>query len=176
MKTGSRTSHSDADAPPNGENLVWVTNSTTRPGPVVNSLNAACNYGFLPDSIHLLSNPKVAGQIDPIRTRANTIVQAYGGDELDVHVTNLEDETDFADIVTHYRDAVETAHEADQPVAVDVTPGRKYMSAIAFQAGFRFEADYVFYLHVESNRFYDLSYPEIPRTGIELIDFTEELA
>jgi len=156
--------------------LVWVTNSTTRPGPVVNSLNASCEVGYLPDSLHLLSNPKVAAQVDPIQSRANTIVEAYGGDELEVHVTNLEDETDFADIVTHYRDAIETAREANQPVAVDVTPGRKYMSAIAFQAGFRFEADHVFCLHVESNRFYDLSYPEIPRTAIELIDFAEELA
>jgi hypothetical protein len=156
--------------------LSWVTNSTTRPGPVVNSLNAACEAGYLPDRIYLLSNPKVAAQVDPIRSRANTVVEAYGGDELEVHATNLEDETDFADIVSHYRDAIETAQEADRPVAVDVTPGRKYMSAIAFQAGFRFEADHVFYLHVESNRFYDLSYPEIPRTGIELIDFAEELA
>jgi len=143
---------------------------------VVNSLNAACEAGYLPNSLHLLSNPKVAAQIDPIQSRANTIVEAYGGDELEVHVTNLEDETDFADIVTHYRDAIEMARESNQPVAVDVTPDRKYMSAIAFQAGFRFEADHVFYLHVESNRFYDLSYPEIPRTGIELIDFAEELA
>jgi len=156
--------------------LAWVTNSTTRPGPVVNSLNAACEAGYLPDELYLLSNPKVAGQVEPIRSRANSIVEAYGGDELDVHVTNLDHETDFADIVAHYRDAIESVHEADRPVAVDVTPGRKYMSAIAFQAGFRFEADHVFYLHVESNRFYDLSYPEIPRTGIELIDFAEELA
>lgn len=156
--------------------LVWVTNSTTRPGPVVNSLNAACEAGYLPDSLHLLSNPKVAAQVDPIQSRANTIVEAYGDDELDLHVTNLQDETEYGDIVTHYRDAIETAREADRSVAVDVTPGRKYMSALAFQAGFRFEADHVFYLHVESNRFYDLSYPEIPRTGIELIDFKEELA
>mgnify|MGYP000271256725 CR=1 FL=1 len=153
-----------------------MTNSTTRPGPVVNSLNAGCEAGYLSAEFNLLSNPKIAGQIDAIRSRANAIVEAFGGDELDVHVTNIDHETGFADIVSHYRDAIESAREADRPVAVDVTPGRKYMSAIAFQAGFRIEADHVFYLHVESNRFYDLSYPEIPRTGIELIDFVEELA
>lgn len=156
--------------------VVWVTNGSTSPGPVVNSLNAACEAGYVPDALHLLANPKVADQVEPIRSRATSIVTAYGGDDLDVSVTKLDSETDFAGVVAHYRDAIDAAHRRDQRVAVDVTPGRKYMSAIAFQAGIQFEADHVFYLLVESTRYYNLLYPEIPRTGLELIDFAEELA
>lgn len=159
-----------------GMELVWVTNGTTRPGPVVNSLNAACEHGYLPEALHLLSNPKVADQIDPIRARSESIVEAYGGESLEVHVTNLDHETDFEDIISHYQSAISSARDEGKTVAVDVTPGRKFMSAIAFQAGFRFDADHVFYLLVESNRFYNLSYPGIPRSGTELIDFTERLS
>lgn len=32
-------------------------------------------------------------------------------------------------------------------IAVDVTLARKFMSAITFQAGFRFDADHVFYFY-----------------------------
>lgn len=155
---------------------IWVTNGSTSPGPVVNSLNAACEAGYVPDTLYLLANPKVADQIDPIRSRAESIVTAYGEEDLAVHVTNLDEETDFGGIVGHYQDAIEDARNHGEQVAVDVTPGRKFMSAIAFQAGIQFDADYVFYLLVESNRYYNLLYPEIPRTGLELIDFAEELA
>ena len=155
---------------------VWVTNGTTSPGPVVNSLNAACEQGYVPDRLHLLVNPKVADQIEPTESSAESIVTAYGSDGIDVRVTNLQEETDFGGIVAHYKDAIKGARSRDDSVAVDVTPGRKFMSAIAFQAGIQFDADHVFYLLVESNRFYDFRYPEIPRTGVDLIDFAEELA
>jgi translation elongation factor EF-1alpha len=154
---------------------VWVTNGSTSPEPVVNSLNAACEEGYVPDTLHLLANPKVTDQVEPIRSYAESIVMAYDGDNLDVRVTTLDTETDFGGIVAYYRDAIENARNRGEQVAVDVTPGRKYMSAIAFQAGIQFEADHVFYLLVESTRYYNHLYPEIPRTGLDLIDFAEEL-
>lgn len=155
--------------------FVWVTNASTAPGPVVNSLNAACDAGHFPDSVYLLSNPKVDHVIDPIRDRARSIVEAYTDHSVTVETTDLAEETNFSGIVDHYRDAINAAKSEGDTVAVDVTPGRKFMSAIAFQAGFQFDADHVFYLHVESNRFYNQAYPEIPRSGIDLIDFTEAL-
>ena len=57
--------------------------------------------------------------------------------------------------------------------AVDVTPGRKFMSAIAFQAEIQLNADHVFYLYVSNNRFYGRLYPDVPRPVVELIDFQE---
>jgi hypothetical protein len=143
---------------------------------VVNSLNAACEEGYVPDTLCLLVNPKVTDQVGRITALSEAIVEAYGGGELDVRLTYLEEETDFGGVVDHYRDAIAGARDGGERVAVDVTPGRKYMSAIAFQAGIQFEADHVFYLLVESNRYYSLLYPEIPRSGLDLIDFAEELA
>jgi hypothetical protein len=47
------------------------------------------------------------------------------------------------------------------------------MSAIAFQAGMQFGADHVFYLYVDSSDYYDRVYPDLPRTGNELVDFSK---
>ena len=146
---------------------VWVTNGTTSPGPVVNSLNAACEQGYVPDRLHLLVNPKVADQIEPTESSAESIVTAYGSDGIDVRVTNLQEETDFGGIVAHYKDAIKGARSRDDSVAVDVTPGRKFMSAIAFQAGIQFDADHVYYFHRKGGVYQGEFYPEIPRTATD---------
>jgi len=83
----------------------------------------------------------------------------------------LDDERDFDSIVEFYQRTIDDASE-DAKVAVDVTPGRKFMTALAFQAGMRFEADHVYYLYLYSNGYYDRLYPEIPTTGVDLMDFT----
>jgi hypothetical protein len=155
---------------------AWVTAANPTPGPVVNSLNAACEAGYVPDRVHLLSNPSVADAVDSIESLTETIVGAYGQPDVTVHVEEVADETEFNGIVEYYRDAIARADAENDTVAVDVTPGRKFMSAIAFQAGIQFGADHVYYLLVDSSRYYELLYPEIPRSGLELIDFTEELA
>ena len=46
------------------------------------------------------------------------------------------------------------------------------MSAIAFQSGFKFDADHVFYFHRKAGGYYGQFYAEISRTAIDLIDFT----
>lgn len=58
---------------------------------------------------------------------------------------------------------------------MDFTPGRKFMSAIAFQAGMKFEADHVFYFYRKGGVYQGNYLPEIPRTAYELIDFTEAI-
>lgn len=155
---------------------VWITTASTHPGHVLNSLTAACSNGFVPKTVHLLANPSVTAQVDPIRDGTETVLDAYGVEEPTIQHTTTDSETDFEAIAAHYREASLAAQEADKPVAIDVTPGRKFMSAIAFQAGFKYDVDHVYYLHVKSGRFRGLLYPEIPRTGVELIDFTEAFA
>ncbi|WP_257301020.1 TM1812 family CRISPR-associated protein [Haloarchaeobius sp. FL176] len=101
------------------------------------------------------------------------VVTSYGGGaETTVH--ELSHETDFTSIVDYYRTQVEQSADDDE-VAIDVTPGRKFMSAIAFQAGIQFGADHVYYFHRKAGGYYGQFYPEIPRTATDLIDFTEVL-
>ena len=150
----------------------WVTTGSTNAEAVVNPLAAACTVeGYVPDEIHLLANPGVRSTIDRIIDLCETVVRAFDG-EPEIHVTDLGSETDFPAIVDHFRGVVETADE-DDAVAVDVTPGRKFMSAIAFQGGMPFGADHVFYLLVDSADLFGRVYADLPRTATTLYDFRE---
>lgn len=140
---------------------------------ILNPLTAACDRGFVPDQAQILSNPGVADSVSAASEIFNTIVDAYGGDA-DISQHSLESETDFPEIIEFYRSAI-AAKENGDTIAVDVTPGRKFMSAIAFQAGFRFGADHVYYFHRKAGGYYGQFYAEIPRTATDLIDFTEVL-
>jgi hypothetical protein len=153
---------------------VWVTNGTpTMPG-ILNPLTAACDQEYVPDEVWVLSNPGVAEYVAQATDRFEVIIDAYGGDA-DVSVHELAHETDFHDIIGFYRSTIETAQEHGDTIAVDVTPGRKFMSAIAFQAGFKFDADHVFYFHRKAGGYHGQYYAEIPRTATDLIDFREVL-
>ena len=153
---------------------IWVTNGTpTMPG-ILNPLTAACDHGYVPDEVWILSNPGVAAYVTEVTDRFEVIIDAYGGDA-NISVRDLEYETDFDDIIDFYRSTIEAARKQEDTIAVDVTPGRKFMSAIAFQAGFKFDADHVFYFHRKSGGYYGQYYAEIPRTATNLIDFKEVL-
>lgn len=97
----------------------------------------------------------------------------YGNPEPTLCVTDLEAETDFEGIVAHFREPIAQLRADGGTTAVDVTPGRKFMSAIAFQAGIQFNADHVFYLYLADSQFYGRLYPDVPRPLLELIDFQE---
>lgn len=153
---------------------IWITNGTpTIPG-ILNPLTAACDRGFVPDQAQILSNPGVADSVATASEMFDTIIDAYDGDA-DISQYSLEHETDFSDIIDFYRSAIETAKDNRDTIAIDVTPGRKFMSAIAFQAGFQFGADHVYYFHRKAGGYHGQFYAEIPRTATDLIDFKEVL-
>lgn len=153
---------------------IWVTNGTpTIPG-ILNPVTAACDRGYVPDEAWVLSNPGVADSVAEATVQFEIIIEAYGGN-VDVSAYELAHETDFRDIIEFYRSTIEAARENDDTIAVDVTPGRKFMSAMAFQAGFKFDADHVFYFHRKAGEYPGQFYAEIPRTATDLIDFTEVL-
>jgi len=154
---------------------TWVTTASTSVEAMVNPIIAACERGFVPERLNLVDNPGVSEQVTTALDLAAEVVTAYGGAEPDVEVTSLEREVDFEDIHAHVRDAVEATHEDGGAVAVDITPGRKFMSAISFAAGLRYDAEHVFYFYVDSPDYFGRLYPEIPRTATRLYDFTEAL-
>ncbi|MFC5973969.1 hypothetical protein ACFPYI_21830 [Halomarina salina] len=140
---------------------------------VINPLIAGCDEGFIPDELHVTKNPGVSEQFDDITAMMERVVIEYGGDAPELFVTQLEEETDFHGIVDHFRAPIARVQEEGGTTAVDVTPGRKFMSAIAFQAGIQFEADHVYYLYVSNNQFYGRLYPDVPRPVAEFFDFQE---
>jgi hypothetical protein len=151
---------------------VWVTNGSTRIAPVVNPLAAACDHGYVPSDIFILDNPKVEDVTESVTTLVKTVVTAHGGEEPEITVETIDDELDFEAIISYLRSSIKAGADAGDEVAVDVTPGRKFWSSISFRAGFEYDLDHIYYIHVPGEYFGEL-YPTIPRTSIKLIDFTE---
>lgn len=152
---------------------VWVTNGSTTLKAIANPINAACEQGFVPDRLHMLENPGVSEQVDQALDIATEIITAYGGDEPEIQLTSIDDELEFTKIQAHAKDAIDEMEDVDGEVAIDITPGRKFMSAIAFAVGMIHDADRVYYFHLKSSDYQGRSYPEIPRTEADLIDFRE---
>jgi len=147
---------------------------STHPESVLNPLIGACEEGFVPSSVRLLSNPSVSDYESTISSLMEDVMTAYGNHNGEVSVRHLSSELDFAEIVAHFLDPIENAGPADT-VAIDITPGRKFMSAIAFQTGMSHGADHVYYNHLDSDEYFGKIYSVIPQTATTLIDFTELL-
>lgn len=155
----------------------WVTTGSPNPEAVVNPLAAACTeWNYIPDRIALLANPGLERELDRIVDLAKTVVEAHSGETPAIQLTDIDTETDFEAIVDHYRTTITEARDTNSEVVVDVTPGRKFMSAIAFQAGIRYEADRVCYLLVQSGELFGRIYADLPRSATTLYDFSEVFA
>jgi hypothetical protein len=159
---------------------VWVSSGSTTVEAMVNPINAACagdgiEEAFVPDTVYFCDNPGLGDALSEATAITRTVLERYGVEEPTVEVTEIDHETDFGGIVSHFRTAIDSAAEANASVAVDVTPGRKFMSVIAFNAGTTFDADHVFYFYLTSSEYYSRVYPEIPKPAAELYDFTEVL-
>lgn len=139
---------------------------------ILNPLMAACDEGYVPDEVSVLTNPDVAETVAEACEHIEVVVDRYGGDA-EIERRELLEETDFEAIVHYYRSAIQDARSTGATVAIDITPGRKFMSAIAFQAGIQFDADHVYYFHRKAGAYQGEFYPEIPRTATDLIDFSE---
>ena len=153
---------------------AWVTNGTTTLEAIVNPINAACDKGFVPDRLYIIENPKVTDEVARAVDLATEIVDAYGDHELDIRMASINSELDFDRPYAHTKEAIEEVHEDDGEVAVDFTPGRKFMSALAFATGMHYDADHVYYFYLEDTPRGRI-YPSIPRTKSRLYDFTEVL-
>jgi hypothetical protein len=152
----------------------WVTTASPTIEAVINPLAAACTEaGYIPSDIRILDNPAVREDSKQAADLLKHIVKAHSGEEPTVEFHTIDSERDFEDIVAYHRESIQEATQADTPVAIDVTPGRKFMSALAFQAGIQFDADHVYYLYLHSSDYYDRVYPDLPRPGVDLVDFVE---
>jgi hypothetical protein len=152
---------------------VWITNGSTSIPPVVNPLIAACHDGYVPTDVYILNNPVIDDVTDAATSLIKTIITAQGGEEPSIIVETIDEETDFEAITTYLQSAIEAGDEANADTAVDISPGRRFWSVISFQAGIKHDVDHLYYSHVKTEAYFGETYPTIPRTAINLIDFTE---
>jgi len=87
--------------------------------------------------------------------------------------SNLEpihcDEEDYETYAEEYRRVLRNKTDAIR--AIDITPGRKFASAIGMEIGLEENVDSIFYLHLLDDSYADRPYPQIPRSLVKLVDF-----
>jgi hypothetical protein len=153
---------------------AWISVGSTTTGSVIDPLTAACEDGFVPDTVYLLGNPSIDHKMGELADMTSEVIEVYD-EEPEIKLRETETETSFDELYLTIRDCIEEAQEQDSEVAVNFTPGRKFMTAIAFQTGMKCDVEHLYYFHIHSSDNYGKSYPEIPRTAADLIDFREEM-
>lgn len=139
---------------------VWITTVGKSPFAVVNPIWIACRRGeFIPEKVYLLWNDAVADVKSIVRGLVETILKNYGVPDPkivdDGSVKVAED--DFKRFRKVLLRICDDELKSGKEVAIDMTPGRKFMSALAMGLGFKRNPVKVYYLHL-----LDLSYQNKP--------------
>jgi CRISPR/Cas system-associated protein Csm6 len=153
---------------------TWITTIGTSPFAVINTLWAACKSDeYVPDNVIWIINKQINSDIvETVKDWTSEILIAYGVKKPVINDI-LVDETD----VLGLRDTIYGAiHQSKKTgaIAIDMTPGRKYMSAIAMQSGIAAGADKIYYLFLSDPRYQDTPFPLIPTKKQRLIEMSSE--
>ncbi|KUH33935.1 hypothetical protein APY94_04185 [Thermococcus celericrescens] len=129
---------------------AYVTAVGTSPEAVFNPLwcLAEC-HSWVPDEVYLLWNDNVAGELGEVYELIKRLSTAYGADIKVIADESLKfDEADAVEFREKVGSLVEALKGKGYDVVVDITPGRKFMSALLLGAAMAKNADDVTYLHL----------------------------
>lgn len=140
----------------------WITTIGTSPFAVINTIWAACKSDeYVPDNIIWITNEHISTDIvDSVNDWTCEILNAYGVNKPMLNEISV-DETDVMGLHDVVFNTIQKSKSMGT-VAIDMTPGRKYMSAIAMQCGIEAGADKIFYLFLSDSRYQDIPFPLIP--------------
>lgn len=154
----------------------WISMIGYSPFAVINTLWAACSQdkgSYVPDKVFFLVNKNLKSEnITRVHVWAAELLKAYG--VADPVLENVEiEEDDFEGIENTISSLIEYSMEKGN-VAVDITPGRKFMSAIAMYSGIKKNARHVYYLHLKEQIYENEPFPLIPMPFQKLFDLKKE--
>lgn len=152
----------------------WISFIGSSPFAVINTIWAACKVDrYVPDHFIFLVNKELEAEwIDTVQKWVPLIISEYSSKCPEITLHEFI-ETDFSTLKETYGELVCRLKEKGQ-VAVDITPGRKYMSAIAMETGISQKVDHVYYLHLNDHHYEHSPYPLVPLTRNELLDMKFE--
>ncbi|MEE9378978.1 MAG: CRISPR-associated ring nuclease [Candidatus Lokiarchaeia archaeon] len=157
---------------------VWISTVGWSAFAVINPLWAACcsegDKQFIPEKVILLnnafSNKIVEKNIEIVKDWINRILTEYGVEEpiielIDADEDNMNKFTDiFKKVMEKYKNDI---------IAIDMTPGRKFMSSIAMNVAMLYKVNKLFYLHLWGREYQNQPYIQIPATKQKLINIKE---
>lgn len=154
---------------------VWVTVVGRSRFAVINTVWSACIWdSFVPQCVHLVKNTLVEDNVKAVREWVKKILSVYGvpSPSFEEHDSDEDDMNSFADIL---RNVVQNVVSEGNEVAVDITPGRKFMSAFAMILGQKFRVPKLYYLHLYDPSYVDKPFVLIPFNLQKLVNLAELL-
>lgn len=161
--------------------ITWITTVGWSPFAVINPIWAFCKEcEEYPDKIILIYTPSemIKNNLKVCKQYITEILKFYNGNHLNKKL--IIDEVIDNDNIELYADRLSKVIERENnlrpnKIILDMTPGRKYMSAINVYYGYNFNETQiqVFYLHLEESKYQDIPYPLCPIIKNELIDILE---
>ncbi len=156
---------------------AYVTTVGTSPEAVFNPLwYLAEVHGWVPDEVYLLWNEKVTDRLEKARGLIERLSKAYkAGINVIADETTLFTEEDPVEFREKALNTIKSLKSLGYEVVVDITPGRKFMSALLLGAALAGGADEVTYLHLQDwTRYVGRLLFEVPMVKQRLFS-TEEL-
>ena len=149
---------------------VWITSVGTSAYAVVNPLWAACVFDeFIPVRFHFLVNQGTVKNADTAEGWIKHVLHEYEiKPQVIKHQIDEEDMDNFAKVLCK---VIET--EFGNSIAIDMTPGRKFMSACALLAGRKYEVEKLYYLHLYNSAYQDRPFILIPFNQQRLVNVIE---
>ena len=160
---------------------IWITTVGKSVYAVVNTLWAACKEeGYIPERIYFIYNDEVKENLGRVKKIAKALVESYGAENPEINEIKAE-ETNFTEFAKKLGEIIKREKALGNEVAVDMTPGRKFMSAFAMYSGVskevRHRTDRIYYLHLSDFdfRYVDKAYPKIPFNKQKLYEMKRSL-
>lgn len=155
---------------------VWITTVGTSSFAVINTLWAACELeGYVPQKVYIVANGKVENEVKVVNDWIERILKGYGSAAIIERIH--ADEVDFMNFSRILSNCITEEKKKGNQVAIDMTPGRKFMSAFSMFNGLAKDgADRVYYLHLSDViKYKNRSFIEIPANEQKLYDMKKVL-
>jgi len=159
---------------------VWIAPVTPTRFSGINTLWAAMTQTnpFIPDCVHLINlvESKKTNFLKKAQTGYHQLLKNYGTDTKPIvhKVDEPETEGDYETIVKRMGEIVSKEKAKGHTIALDMTPGRKYMTAFTVDVATKHNADKIYYLHVkgvfDKRRGQGTPFPLIPSNLVTLYD------
>ncbi len=161
--------------------IIWITTVGWSPFAVINPIWAYCKENDeCPNKIILIYTPfeRIKHSLNICRRYISEILKTYNGKYLKEDSIIIEEiENDNIEIYADKLNKIIEREKNRKPdkIILDMTPGRKYMSAINVYYGYNLKDTpiQVFYLHLEESKYQDVPYPLTPVIQNELTDILE---
>jgi len=160
---------------------VWVTTVGKSPFAVLNTVWYIVRKGeYVPERVYLIWNDFVKKEKELVEKLIRALLESYGvNPEIIADESVKVDEDDFPNLVKTLLRIKDKELEEGNEIAVDMTPGRKFMSALSMYLGvagdLKKKVHRVYYLHLRDTRFVDRPLVLIPFSVQKCYDMRREL-